>query len=189
MLSDRDTARSRPDELIVIAVRIGVVASLAALAVQTDPVQRAPLVAVMSVVAVAAVYALLLAAARLARGSGPRPIVVSGIDAVLALLATALTGGAVSLAVATTAGAWVFPPSSGGYVCVTLAAFHQPTRACVCPDRNAIQRGCMRMPTACAPRGGRSCDNFYLDMNGIIKISRIFPINRNKLSIAPVLAI
>lgn len=100
MLSDRDTARSRPDELIVIAVRIGVVASLAALAVQTDPVQRAPLVAVMSVVAVAAVYALLLAAARLARGSGPRPIVVSGIDAVLALLATALTGGAVSLAVA-----------------------------------------------------------------------------------------
>lgn len=100
MPSDRDTARSRPDELIVIAVRIGVVASLAALAVQTDPAQRAPLVAVMSVVAVAAVYALLLAAARLFGGTGPRSIVVSGSDSVLALAAVALTGGAVSLAVA-----------------------------------------------------------------------------------------
>ena len=100
MLADRDTSRSGPDDLIVIAVRIGVVASLGALAVLTDPAARAPLAVVFALVAVAAGYALLLAVARLARGSGLRPILVSGTDAVLALLAVALNGGVVSLAVA-----------------------------------------------------------------------------------------
>lgn len=94
------SGRSRPDDLIVLAIRIGVVASLGLLAVQTDPAKRAPLGVVLAVIVVAAIYALLLAGAGLARRTGPRTTIVSGTDAVLALLAVGLTGGASSLAVA-----------------------------------------------------------------------------------------
>lgn len=92
--------RDRPDDLIVLAIRVGVVASLGVLAVQTDVSRRAPLGVVLALVAVAALYALLLAAARVVGRTGPRPVIVSGTDAVLSLLAVGLTGGASSLAVA-----------------------------------------------------------------------------------------
>jgi hypothetical protein len=46
--------RDRPDDLIVLAIRVGVVASLGVLAVQTDVSRRAPLGVVLALVAVAA---------------------------------------------------------------------------------------------------------------------------------------
>lgn len=91
---------SRPDDMLVLAIRIGVVATVAVLAIRSDPAQRASLAVVLPLVAVAAVYGVLLTAMRLTHRDQPAPAAVTGTDAVLALLACALTGGADSLAVA-----------------------------------------------------------------------------------------
>lgn len=97
---DGHTPRPRPDDVIVVAVRIGVVVTVGVLATRSDPTFRAPLGALLAVIAVAAVYALLLALARQVGQTGPRPIVVSAADAVLSVLVVGMTGGVQSLAVA-----------------------------------------------------------------------------------------
>lgn len=93
-------ARNGHDDVIVVAIRLGVVTTLGAVAFTLDPAQRASDPVVAGLVSIAAVYALALAAVRLTGAEGPPARAVTGLDAVLSLLACALTGGAVSLAVA-----------------------------------------------------------------------------------------
>jgi signal transduction histidine kinase len=94
------SSRGRPDDLLVLTIRVGVVTSLLALVLSggdVEPTAR-PLALVM--VGLAGGYGAGLLAARLAHLPPPPTWVVSTADSVFAIAACALTGGSKSLAVA-----------------------------------------------------------------------------------------
>lgn len=90
---------ARPDDLIVLAIRVGVVSSLLVLALTTDAaLPDRSLILVL--VALAGVYALALLSGRLIFQFSPPAGLVTATDGAFALAACALTGGVHSLAVA-----------------------------------------------------------------------------------------
>lgn len=90
---------ARPDDLIVLAIRVGVVLSLFVLAFTTDA-GLADRSLVILLVSLAAAYALVLLSGRLLFRLSPPAGVVTATDGAFALSACALTGGVHSLAVA-----------------------------------------------------------------------------------------
>lgn len=93
-------ARGRPDDLLVLGIRVAVVLSLLVLVFLLDDTERAGFRAIGPLIGVAAAYAGVLLVARLIGLPAPPTWLVSGTDSVLALIACALTGGSQSLAVA-----------------------------------------------------------------------------------------